>query len=102
MAAVKVQGYIEFTVTERSPEKVTSVMPIQPGIRNPFGVVHAGAMFCSANCEVLGANHRIRATYLFRGRAPNLFVRPFSAITTEEIESRRFLWEKAMCQSSLN
>jgi 1,4-dihydroxy-2-naphthoyl-CoA hydrolase len=49
MAAVKVQGYIEFTVTERSPEKVTSVMPIQPGIRNPFGVVHAGAMLWFAD-----------------------------------------------------
>jgi 1,4-dihydroxy-2-naphthoyl-CoA hydrolase len=46
---VKVQGSIEFTVTERSPEKVTSVMPIQPGIRNPFGVVHAGAMLWFAD-----------------------------------------------------
>ena len=46
---MKVQGSIEFTVTERSPEKVTSVMPIQPGIRNPFGVVHAGAMLWFAD-----------------------------------------------------
>ena len=46
---MKVQGSIEFTVTERSPEKVTAVMPIQPGIRNPFGVVHAGAMLWFAD-----------------------------------------------------
>jgi 1,4-dihydroxy-2-naphthoyl-CoA hydrolase len=46
---VKVQGSIEFTVTERNPDKVTSVMPIQPGIRNPFGVVHAGAMLWFAD-----------------------------------------------------
>jgi len=46
---VKVQGSIEFTVTERSPEKVTSVMRIQPGIRSPFGVVHAGAMLWLAD-----------------------------------------------------
>jgi uncharacterized protein (TIGR00369 family) len=46
---MRVQGAIEFTVTERSPEKVVSVMPIQPGIRNPFGVVHAGAMLWLAD-----------------------------------------------------
>ena len=46
---MKVQGSIEFTVTERTPEKVTSVMPIQPGIRNPFGVVQAGAMLWFAD-----------------------------------------------------
>ena len=46
---MKVQGSIEFTITERSPEKVTSVMPIQPGIRNPFGGVNAGAMLWFAD-----------------------------------------------------
>jgi 1,4-dihydroxy-2-naphthoyl-CoA hydrolase len=49
MAAVKVQGHIEFTVTERTPEKVTSVMPIQLGIKNPLGIVHAGAMLWFAD-----------------------------------------------------
>ena len=46
---MKIQGSIEFTVTERNPDKVISVMPIQPGIRNPFGVVHAGAMLWFAD-----------------------------------------------------
>jgi len=40
---MKVQGSIEFTVTERSGDRVVSVMAIQPGVTNPFGTVHAGA-----------------------------------------------------------
>lgn len=40
---MKISGQIEFTITEQSPDAVTSVMPVQPGILNPFGTVHAGA-----------------------------------------------------------
>lgn len=40
---MKINGQIEFTITEQSPDAVTSVMPVQPGILNPFGTVHAGA-----------------------------------------------------------
>ena len=43
------QGSIEFTVTERAVDRVVSEMPITPGIRNPFGVVHAGAMLWFAD-----------------------------------------------------
>jgi len=44
-----VQGSIEFTITERGPERVVSEMPITAGIRNPFGVVHAGAILWLAD-----------------------------------------------------
>jgi 1,4-dihydroxy-2-naphthoyl-CoA hydrolase len=43
------QGAIEFTVTERSEERVVSEMPVQAGIKNPFGVVHAGALLWMAD-----------------------------------------------------
>ncbi len=36
-------GSIEFTITEREPDRVNAIMPIQEGILNPFGTVHAGA-----------------------------------------------------------
>jgi uncharacterized protein (TIGR00369 family) len=46
---VKVQGSIEFTITERSAERVVAQMPIRAGIKNPFGVVHAGAILWLAD-----------------------------------------------------
>jgi 1,4-dihydroxy-2-naphthoyl-CoA hydrolase len=46
---MKVEGNIEFTILEQTPEQVISEMPIQPGILNPFGVVHAGAILWFAD-----------------------------------------------------
>lgn len=46
---MKVQGSIELTVTERSGDRVVSEMPIGPGVKNPFGVVHAGAILWFAD-----------------------------------------------------
>jgi 1,4-dihydroxy-2-naphthoyl-CoA hydrolase len=46
---MRVEGRIEFTVIEQEPGKVTSEMPIQPGILNPYGVVHAGAILWLAD-----------------------------------------------------
>lgn len=43
------RGSIEFTVTDRGPDRVVSEMPIGPGITNPFGVVHAGAILWLAD-----------------------------------------------------
>lgn len=40
---MKVTGQIEFTITEQTPDFVRAEMPVQPGILNPFGTVHAGA-----------------------------------------------------------
>ena len=40
---MKYSGHIEFTITERGPDLAVAEMPIQPGILNPFGTVHAGA-----------------------------------------------------------
>jgi len=57
---MKVEGSIEFTIVEQNPERVISEMPIQQGILNPFGVVHAGAMLWFAD---------VTATYLAMGSA---------------------------------
>ena len=46
---MKVEGNIEFTIVDQTPEQVISEMPIQPGILNPFGVVHAGAILWLAD-----------------------------------------------------
>jgi uncharacterized protein (TIGR00369 family) len=46
---MKVQGSIEFTIIERGAKEVVAEMPIQAGIKNPFGVVHAGAMLWLAD-----------------------------------------------------
>src|SRR5947207_14722566 len=55
---MKVEGRIEFYVIEQTPERVISEMPIQPGIINPFGVVHAGAILWFAD---------VTATFLAMG-----------------------------------
>jgi uncharacterized protein (TIGR00369 family) len=44
-----VQGSIEFTITEHSDDRVVSEMPFHPGIKNPFGVAHAGAILWLAD-----------------------------------------------------
>ena len=46
---MKVEGKIEFVITERSGERVVSEMPVNSGIKNPFGVVHAGALLWLAD-----------------------------------------------------
>ena len=46
---MKIRGSIEFTVTEQSKDRVVSEMPIAAGVKNPFGVVHAGAMLWLAD-----------------------------------------------------
>jgi uncharacterized protein (TIGR00369 family) len=53
---VKVNGQIEFTLTEKSPDHVTAEMPIQAGMLNPFGTVHAGATlwFADVTATALG------------------------------------------------
>jgi uncharacterized protein (TIGR00369 family) len=46
---MKFEGSIEFSVIERSKDRVVSEMPVSAGVRNPFGVVHAGAMLWLAD-----------------------------------------------------
>jgi 1,4-dihydroxy-2-naphthoyl-CoA hydrolase len=46
---MKFEGSIEFSVTERTRDRVVSEMPVTAGIKNPFGVVHAGAMLWLAD-----------------------------------------------------
>lgn len=57
---MKVQGSIEFTVVEQSAERVVSEMPVSAGIKNPFGVAHAGAILWFAD---------VTATVLVLGKA---------------------------------
>ena len=54
MGANEVHGAIDFTVVEDSAERVVGTMPVQPGILNPHGVVHAGALLWFADvCATL-------------------------------------------------
>jgi acyl-coenzyme A thioesterase PaaI-like protein len=39
-----VHGAIDFTIVENAADRVVGQMPVQPGILNPYGVVHAGAL----------------------------------------------------------
>ena len=57
---MRVDGRIEFYVIDQTPERVISEMPIKPGIINPFGVVHAGAILWFAD---------VTATFLAMGSA---------------------------------
>lgn len=58
---MKIEGSIEFTVIESAADRVISEMPIQAGVRNPFGVVHAGAILWFAD---------VTASILVVGAAP--------------------------------
>lgn len=46
---MRVQGTIDFSITERSAERVVGEMPVDSGIKNPFGTVHAGAILWFAD-----------------------------------------------------
>lgn len=46
---MNVSGNIRFTITEQTADRVIGSMPVQPGILNPFGVAHAGAMLWFAD-----------------------------------------------------
>jgi 1,4-dihydroxy-2-naphthoyl-CoA hydrolase len=64
MEAAKIKdwhGEIVFTILETSDEHVRAVMPVVPGILNPLGMVHAGAMIWFAD---------VAATRLAIGDAP--------------------------------
>ena len=54
---MNITGTITFTIEEQTAEQVSGEMPVQPGILNPFGVVHAGAMlwFADVCATVLAA-----------------------------------------------
>ena len=46
---MKIEGSIEFSIIERADNRVVSEMPIRAGIKNPFGVVHVGAILWFAD-----------------------------------------------------
>ena len=43
------EGSIQFSIIEQSKDKVTGEMPIHTGIKNPYGVVHVGAILWLAD-----------------------------------------------------
>ncbi len=55
---IRMKGEIEFFIEERQEDHVTARMPVTPGMLNPFGVVHAGALVWLAD---------VTATVLARG-----------------------------------
>lgn len=57
---MKFEGSIEFSIIERTDNRVVSEMPIRAGIKNPFGVVHVGAILWLAD---------VTATVLVMGSA---------------------------------
>ena len=52
---MKFEGSIEFSVLEQTEGRVVSEMPIHAGVKNPFGVVHVGAIlwFADVSATVL-------------------------------------------------
>jgi acyl-coenzyme A thioesterase PaaI-like protein len=46
---MKLQGEIEYTITEHSYEHVMAEMPVRSGVLNPNGVVNPGAMLWFAD-----------------------------------------------------
>ncbi len=46
---MRLEGSIEFLIVERADDRVVSEMPIRTGIKNPFGVVHVGAILWLAD-----------------------------------------------------
>lgn len=52
---MKFEGSIEFSVLEQTEGQVISEMPIHAGVKNPFGVVHVGAIlwFADVSATVL-------------------------------------------------
>jgi uncharacterized protein (TIGR00369 family) len=57
---MKFRGALEFTIIERSPERVVAEMPVTASMLNPFGVVNAGAILwladVTASVLVLGSD----------------------------------------------
>jgi len=46
---MEVEGSIRFTILEQTKERVAGEMPIHSGIKNPYGVVHVGAILWLAD-----------------------------------------------------
>lgn len=58
---MEIEGSIKFTILEQTKDKVVAEMPIHDGVKNPYGVVHAGAMLwvadVCASILVFGSPH---------------------------------------------
>ncbi|MGB7576096.1 MAG: PaaI family thioesterase [Thermodesulfobacteriota bacterium] len=46
---MRFEGSIEFSIIERADNRVVSEMPVRGGMKNPFGVVHVGAILWLAD-----------------------------------------------------
>jgi uncharacterized protein (TIGR00369 family) len=47
--AMEFEGSIRFSILEHTKDRVVGEMPIHTGIKNPYGVVHVGAMLWFAD-----------------------------------------------------
>ncbi len=60
---MKFEGSIEFSIIEGADDRVVSEMPIRAGVKNPFGVVHVGAILwladVTATVRVMGPGVRV-------------------------------------------
>ena len=63
----RMQGAIDFTITECGAEATRGEMPVQQGVLNPFGTVHAGALIWFA--DVLATRHVFGAGEIEAGMA---------------------------------
>ena len=58
------EGSIKFLIVEQTNDKVVGEMPVLTGIKNPYGVVHVGAILwfadVCATALVLGSPHAIK------------------------------------------
>ena len=70
---MRFEGSIEFSIIERADNRVVSEMPIRAGIKNPFGVVHVGAILWLAD---------VTATVLVMGPAPSEGMKGFPLAIT--------------------
>lgn len=62
-------GSIAFSITTQTADAVSAEMPVQPGILNPFGTVHAGAMLWFADVAA--------TTLVLAGRPPSAGMQGF-------------------------
>lgn len=57
------EGSIRFSIVEQTSDKVIGEMPIRAGIKNPYGVVHVGAMLWLADvCATVLVLGSVQAT----------------------------------------
>ncbi|MHA1931914.1 MAG: PaaI family thioesterase [Promethearchaeota archaeon] len=84
----KVKGDLEFDIVEITQEYVISKMPIKPGMLNPFGTVHAGAMLWLADVTATALLFQNTIKEKSFPVAVNLYTNLLSALREGEITTK--------------